>query len=307
MIGKLYIDNKDAYSAYGVFITSGGYDELVEFPPLKNIESNDWPEEDGIEADLSQPSYDTKDFQISFASHGKNNVGGFLALLSDKAYHSFDFREIGRVYKLRLVSQPNLDLSVFKGMQVFTLQFANDFPIPENYIYTAPQSTLVPTTGYEIDGLDFSKYGIYILKGSLAEVLKSSAVKKNLTQSFNRKNGVVYDGEIVVFQAKEVTLNCLMRARTIAEFWRNYDALLYNLVRPNERLLFVNYTQRGYSCYYKSCKITRFYPTEKIWFEFELTFVFCSFRTPDMYIRFRKVKPNYLRLLGNNKFRFLKK
>jgi hypothetical protein len=276
MIGKLYIDNKDAYTSYGIFVTSGGYNELLAFHSLKNIESNDWPEEDGIEADLSQPALDTKEFRISFASHGKNSVRAFFTLLSDKSYHSFDFRAIGRKYKLRLVSQSNL--TVLKEMNVFTLQFANDFPIPENYTYSAPQSNIVPATGYKIDGLDFSQYGTYILKGSKAEVLKSPPVKKNLVLSFNNATGVMYDGEIVFFKTKEVTLNCLMRAGTLSEFWRNYDAMLYNLVRPEERRLSVDYAGREYPCHYKSCKVTKFEPTGKIWFQFALIFVFISFR-----------------------------
>ena len=37
------------------------------------------------------------------------------------------------------------------------------------------------------------------------------------------------------------------------EFWRNYNALLYDLTRPDERLLFVEYTGYEYPCYYKSC------------------------------------------------------
>jgi len=303
MIGELYIDTVDAYTTYGIFVALSSYNELLAFPPLKSVEFNDWSEEDGIEVDLSRPALNANEFQISFVAHEKNNIGAFFGLLSNKAYHTFDFRTIERKYRLRLVSQSNM--IVVRGMNLFTLQFSNDFPFPENYTYAAPQSTLVPATGYKIDGLDFAQYGTHILKGSRSDVMKSPAVKKNLIRNFNNINGVIYDDQSVRFQSKEATLNCLMRAENLTEFWRNYDALLYNLVRQHERRLYIDYIGRDYFCYYKSCKVTRFETTGKIWFEFALTFMFCNFRIPYMYI-FRKVKANSLRLLGNRNFRFVK-
>ena len=280
MTGKLYIDNIDAYSTYGVFVASGGYNELIAFHPLKNIQSNNWMEEDGIETDLLHPALDTQEFRMNFVSHSKNKLGDFFDLLSDMAYHIFDFREVGRVYKLRLVSQSGLNRH--RDMNVFSLQLANDFPLSDSYVYASPQSNIFGATGYRIDGLDLSQYGIYILQGSAAEVLKSAQVKKNLTRNFSNVNGVEYDGDVVFFQSKEATLNCLMRAHALVEFWRNYDALLYDLVRPNERTLSVDFTGEDYPCYYKSCKAKGFYPIDKIWFEFGLTLVFSSFRVKNL-------------------------
>ena len=53
MSGRFYIDGKDAFTEYGIYVQEGGYNELVAFPPLKAVTSNDWQEEDGIEPDLS--------------------------------------------------------------------------------------------------------------------------------------------------------------------------------------------------------------------------------------------------------------
>ena len=64
--GKLYIDNKDAFIHYGVFIQETGYNGVLSYPPLKAPEvSNDWAEYDGIEVDLSDPKLDLKEFEIS--------------------------------------------------------------------------------------------------------------------------------------------------------------------------------------------------------------------------------------------------
>lgn len=276
MTGKLYIDGKDAYSLYGVFITDGGYNELACFPPLKSVASNNWAEEDGEEFDLSAPVLNTHELSIKFAYHGTNaRYGALIELLSDKSYHAFDFREIGKTYRLRLVTQPNLSLAISLGL--FTLRFADDFPL-DGYTYLKPISTVAPQTGYELDGISFSDYGIYVLQGSEAEIQKSPAVKKNLLQNIASKSGAIYDGEFVSFQTKEVKLKCLMRAKTLQEFWRNYNAFLFGMTRPDERQLYVDSTGYEYPCYYKSCTVDKFFPIDKIWFEFSLVLVFTSFR-----------------------------
>ncbi len=133
MIGKLYIDGKDTYALYGVFVVNGGYNELLAFPSLKKIDSNDWAEEDGIEPDLYSPVLDTRELNIKFSHHGIDaRFGAFVELLSDMAYHTFDFREIGKTYKLRLVNQTSLSLAFRLGL--FTLRFADDFPLDRLYV-----------------------------------------------------------------------------------------------------------------------------------------------------------------------------
>ena len=52
MSGRFYIDGKDAFTEYGIYVQEGGYNELVAFPPLKAVTSNDWQEEDGGEPDF---------------------------------------------------------------------------------------------------------------------------------------------------------------------------------------------------------------------------------------------------------------
>jgi hypothetical protein len=276
MTGNLYIDDLDVYALYRVFITESGYNNLVAFPSLKPVDSNDWAEEDGAEFDLSSPVLDTREFSIDFAFHGESSrFGAFLELLSDEAYHDFNFPGIGRTYRLRLVSQPGM--SRVSTLGTFSLRFADDFPL-SGYTYREPQSSIVTRRGYELDGRDLSEYGVAILQGSDTEILKSPTVKKNLLQNMKSREGAMYDGEVVFFQTKEVRLDCLMRAETLAEFWQNYNALLYDLSRPEERVLFVDSTGYEYPCYYKSCSVSNFSPTGKIWFRFSLVLVFTSFR-----------------------------
>lgn len=276
MIGRFNIDGIDAYEQFGIFIADTGLVGLLQYPALKKVDSNDWPEEDGEEFDLSEPTLDTKTLQIKFASHKANRVGAFIEKISDKSYHDFEIPAIKQMFRLRLTDQQSLVL--YSRGETFTLQFADDYPL-RGYTYLAPQSTMNRVCGYEIDGVDLGQYGVSILEGSLAEVEKSPAVKQNLMQNLQRESGAIYDGEFVVFKAKDVKLKCALRATTAEEFWRNYKALLFDLTRAEERQLYVDKTGYEYPCYYKSCTTSKFLPMRgRIWWVFDLTLVFTSFR-----------------------------
>lgn len=276
MSGRFYIDGKDAFTEYGIYVQEGGYNELVAFPPLKAVTSNDWQEEDGIEPDLSEPTLNTKEFSLKIVLSGMDyRWGGFIERLSDKAYHTFDFREIGRTYRLRLVSNPNTDLATLLGF--ITVILADDFPL-DGYTYKEPESTVPGSDYYELDGKPFSDYGVRVLEGTLNEIEKSPNVKTSLLRNINKLNGALYDGEKVTYEAKDVKINCLMQAASLTELWRNYNALLYDLVRPEQRLLYSDETEYEYPCHYKSCSVSEFYASDKIWLKFTVTVCFISFR-----------------------------
>lgn len=276
MIGRLYIDGNDAYKLYGVYVVQGGWNELIAYPPLKPVDSNDWQEEDGIEADLSAPVLDTREIQLKVAlAGGDNRFFALIRHLSDGAYHTFDCRYIERTYKLRLVAQPNL--AVAHALGTTTLKFADDFPLL-GYTYEKPASNIATYNDYTFNGRLFTDYGVRVLKGTFDEVKKTPTVKTNLLRNISTQMGALYDGKNVTYKSKDVKINCLMRANTLDELWRNYDALLYDLTRPNERKLWVKDLGKEFPFYYKSCQVTEFYPTDKIWLQFALTVTFTTFR-----------------------------
>lgn len=279
MEGRFFIDGKDAYTEYGVYVEEGGYNELLKYPSLKSVDTNDWQEEDGIEPDLMDTRLDVKEIALKIILSGTYyRWGGLIETLSDKAYHTFDFKEIGRSYRLRLVSNPNTELAARLGF--VTLKLADDFPL-DGYTYAEPESTVGTYGDYELDGRPFTDYGVRVLEGTLDEVEKSPDVKTNLLRNIITLNGAIYDGENVTYKTKDVKVNCLMRAGTLQEFWRNYDALLYDLSKPEQRMLYVDETGYEYPCYYKSCSVSEFYASEKIWLKFTLTLCFTSFRLED--------------------------
>lgn len=270
--GSLYVDGFDVYEQFGLYVVAGGWNELVAMPPLKTVKTNDWQEEDGIEVDLSAPVLNTREVSIKFAVAGLfSSFFDLLDVLSDGAYHTFVCTEIGRTYRLRLTQQPNL-----KGLKLLghaTLKFADDFPL-NGYRYNAPQTTILQTEDYLFDDVPFSRYGVRIIKGTYDEITRSAAVKQNMLRNINSQSGAIYDPEQVTFKSKDVKLYCLMRAETLDELWNNYDALLYDLIRPGERLLGVDALKQEFPFYYKSCQVTEFCPTGRIWMQFVLTITF---------------------------------
>ena len=280
MTGRLYIDGNDAYSQYGVYVVKGGWNELIAYPPLKSVESNDWQEEDGIEADLSAPVLNSREIQLKIAIAGLySRFFSLIELLSDGAYHTFECAFIQRTYRLRLVSQPNHAAAKLLGTA--TLKLADDFPLL-NYTYAAPASGVIAADDYTFDGVLFTDYGVRVLRGTLDEVMKAPNVKANLLRNIGTQAGALYDGKNVTYKSKDVKIYCLLRAETLTELWRNYDALLYDLIRPDERSLWVNDLEAEFPFHYKSCQVTEFYPEDRIWLQFTLTVTFTSdFRISD--------------------------
>lgn len=277
MTGRLYIDGHDAYLQWGVYVVLGGWNEAIAYAPLKTVEYNDWQEEDGIEADLSDPKLNTKEISLNFAYAGLySRFIEFVNLLADGAYHEFNCVHIRRQFTLRMTQMPNLDHAATLGF--VSIKFSNDFPL-KGYSYRQPSSSVTRAEDYLIDGVPFTDYGCRILKGSLSEVMKSAAVKPNLLRNIATQPGAIYDGAVVTFKSKDVKLNCLMRADTLDELWRNYDALLFDLIRPDERLLEVSELEQTFPCFYKSASVSEFYPDDKIWLAFTITLTFThSFR-----------------------------
>lgn len=301
MTGQLYIDGKDIYTDFGLCVT-GGYNDVVAFPPLKSVKSNEWQEEDGVEADLSSPVLNTRDISLKFVVWGSNKdgLGALIDLLSDKAYHTFYSASLRRKFRLRLVSHPNLEWATRLGFT--TLKFADDFPL-DGYKYQPPVSNIASFGDYAIDDKLLTDYGVRVLKGTLASIDKSPEVKKNLLRNIKTQSGAMYDDARVTYKSKEVTINCLMQADSIEAFWRNHDALLYDLIRPDERRLFVDARGVEYPCYYKSCKTTEFANEGRVWWKFSLTLVFTSYRLKGKRPALRFVSDGVLRLMSNGNFR----
>ena len=268
MTGDLYIDGQDAFANYGLIVVEGGYKNIPAFPPLKTIDFNDWPEDNGSDVDYESLTLNVTEINVDFCFMGSERMEAFFAKISEKSYHDWNFAEAGRTLKLRMLSKPNY--KDYVKFRPFSLKFANDFPIPSDYVYQVPVSTITnPTPGTLLGDIDLGQYGCAVLEGTKESIEKKPDVKPNLTQNIQTLDGAIYDDNKVVYKAKDIRLNLLMRAGSLAEFWRNRDSLLYDLTRKEARHLYFN--GKDYEFYYKGCTTKDFFPLDKIWYEFQLT------------------------------------
>ncbi|MCE5320096.1 MAG: hypothetical protein LLF93_03225 [Bacteroidales bacterium] len=274
MTGQLKIDGADAYSTYGVFLTGDSYAQALTWASLKELLISDWPDQNGIDVDLSAPVLDTRNLTLSFYSDGLANIGGLMSALTNGSYHTFEFVELGISHSLRLVSQPSYR-NYSNATKYFSLQLADDFPL-EGYNYLAPVPTGISATGFKIDNVDLANYGMIVSEESEAEILKSPAIKQNLLVSLKSKSGVSYDSEEVYVKSKEVEIGLFFRG-SMSDYIRNSKALLYNLTKPGERALYAATTGESYGCYYNGHRVEKFLIlNNKVWCEFSVSLVFTN-------------------------------
>lgn len=294
-IGKLYIDDKDAYYEYGVFVEQFGYKALIQMPSFKKLDATEWDEFDGEEPDLVNPLLDTKTFAIQFCISDIDLANNLLELLSDKSYHIFRFTDLNKSYKLRLISNPSR--SSLNHLGKFSANFADDFPpvVPTddtnedeldeyNVLLTQKPYDKAPAgfkqKGYELDEIDFARFGIYVLDGTDESIQNAPNVRPNLSVSSSVNPGVVYDDKEVMYKTKDVGLKLLIHAKDITEFWQRWYSFWAVLLQPESRTLYIDNPIEEFECHYKSNSVTKFdiRKSGRVWCEFTTTLTFTNAR-----------------------------
>lgn len=284
MKNLLFIDGKDAYIEYGVFVEQYGYKQLIQFASFKKIDSTDWPDEDGVEVDLTEPQLDTRTLQIQFCIANVRYAEDLFDELAIGAYHTFEFKQLGKTYTLRMTS--NGTFKSFIKLGKLTLSFSDDFPVIPTGSHYALDKSGIRQIGFELDGIDFSQFGSYVLDGSEDSIRKASNIKENLKITTSNAAGVIYDSSAVQFKSKEVTLKLLIDAPDIAEFWKRYDGLFAVILQPENRNFYYAQLGNEYECYYKSMSVSKFdiLRSGKVWCEFSVTLVFTDYRPVGQYM-----------------------
>lgn len=284
MKGKLFIDGNDAFTEYGIFVEQYGYKQLIQFPAFKKVDTTEWPDEDGIEVDLSAPMLDTRTLQIQFCIANIRYAEDLFDEMSNGAYHDFEFTELKRTYRLRMTSTGTFKSKIRLGK--ITLSFADDFPVVPSGEYYPLGKTDIRQVGYEVDGIDFSQFGAYILDGTDESIRKSANVRDNLKISTKDINGVIYDNSAVTFKSKDVTLKCLIHCNGIDEFWRRYNAMFAVMLDADERRFYYAALGNEYQCYYKSMSVSKFdiRRNNHVWCEFSVVLTFIDYRPVGQYM-----------------------
>lgn len=300
MKDKLFIDGRDAFIEYGIFVEKNGYKQLIQFPAFKKIDTTEWPEEDGIEADLIDPKLDTRTLQIQFCITNIRYAEDLFDELAIGAYHTFEFREIGKTYRLRMTQNGNFSSLIKLGK--LTLTFSDDFPqVPTGTHYALDKSD-IRQIGFEIDGIDFSQFGTYVLNGSSDSIRKAANTKDNLKISTKDTAGVFYDSTAVTFKSKDVTMKLLIDAPDIEEFWKRYNGLFAVVLQPETRSFYYAELGNEYDCYYKSMTVSKFdiLRSGKVWCEFSIVLTMTNYRPVGQYMLLAHEDFDFVEVLVNN-------
>lgn len=279
MKGKLMVDGLDAFTEYGIFVERYGYKALIQQPSFKKLTSTEWPEYDGEEVDLTSPVLDTRSLSIQFCITDKNLAEDFFDYLAtDGAYHNFYFADLKRTYKLRMTSNGSLSSKIRLGKLSLTFS-QDDCEIP-NVDLLATSIPKAKQSGYEIDSMEISRFGTYVLNGTDDNIRKAPNVRENLSVSTKNKSGIGYDGKVVFFKAKDVTLNLFIHAPNIDAFWQRWDALFSLLMQPGSRSFYFGGNLSVNDCYYKSNSVSKFdiLRNGHVWCEFSVTLAFIATR-----------------------------
>lgn len=276
--GKLFIDEADAYTEYGVFVEQYGYKELIQMPSFKKLDTTDWPEYDGQEVDLISPVLDSRELQIQFDIVNVRYAEDLFLALSNGAYHDFRFAELKKTYRLRMVSNGSFSQNIRLGK--LTITFADDFPVVPVADYYKAGVSDVNQSGYAIDDVDMAQFGAYVLNDTDESFRKAANVRKALTIDISSLAGLEYDATGVHFQTKDVTLKLLINANNIDEFWKRWDSLFAVLLQPEVRKFYLSALEAEYECYYKSNSVSKFdiLRNGHVWCEFSVVITLTTWR-----------------------------
>lgn len=279
MRGKLLVDGLDVFVEYGIFVEQYGYKALIQQPSFKKLTSTEWPEYDGEEYDLTAPVLDTKSINIQFCITNKRWAEDFFDYITTNGvYHTFYFADLKKSYKLRLTSNGTFSSNIKLGKLALTFS-QDDCEIP-NVDLSTISIPKVKQSGYEIDDIEVSQFGTYVLDGTDDNIRKAPNVRENLSVSTQDKSGVSYDDKEVYFKTKDVTLNLLINAPDIDAFWERWNALFSLLMKPESRRFYFGDNMSNNECYYKSNSVSKFdiLLNQHIWCEFTVVLTFTSCR-----------------------------
>lgn len=282
--GRLFFGDTDVRDYSYVCTAFGGFNELIAFPPLKIPPANDWHEERGFDPDLSAPVLDTREVTLHLSAGEEDDYAHALRMLAETPVVEVRAPSIGRSWSLRFVAPTDSAHS-----STFGLKFADDTPM-QGYTYQPPNAEKerewILSTSRRDDFVitespkrSFVDYGARVLGDVVDEMERRNEVKTGLLRKFSTKPGAFYDkGALFNEKGGDRSVQLLMRADTLAELWRNYDALLADLIRPGAR----RYKDAPF--YYSSCRVDKFIPDEpRPWLRFTLTLTFFEGSTESSY------------------------
>lgn len=242
-----------------MFILRGGSNDFLPFPARREPDQNDWAEFDGLDVDFSDLSFEAKKISVQLYISASTEalflqrLNSFQTLNNQPGYRSIFVKEFNRTFSLRYLGCSQYShkgglAKAGKKSAKLTVEYMMDNPLQ---LFTAA----VPPVGsglthVSLDGLDLGQYGI-IVRDIYSTELNPGMKKAVLEQSVKSISGTLADvAGVGKRHAKQITIDCVMLADTLADFHLNYNALFNTLNVPMPIELSTRYAD--YNCYYRS-------------------------------------------------------
>lgn len=113
------IDGYDWKTSFGAIIT-GGIPSFLAFPKRKDSVQHDWPEVDGIDIDLSAPTFEARQFTLSITMDAtgrddfKTKYYGLFTVLKQLGSRTLYFADIDLEFTCFFVEQQNVKKNIRK-------------------------------------------------------------------------------------------------------------------------------------------------------------------------------------------------
>jgi len=285
MKGSCIIDGKDI-ADWGMFILREGDYDFISFPQRKEPAQNNWYENHGVDADLTEVYFKEKNVTVKFyiSAETENdfirNLNAFNKLISAPGYRKIYSREFGKTFDLRYVTSSSYEHSgglnkKGKKQGEISVEFSMDNPLQ---VFTGT-SNLIPRKGHDslsyvsINNRDLSEFGI-IVNQCYNTILQPPAIKPPLVRSFEYSTGLItYTPLYSKNEKKQVIIDCTMLAASRSDFYYNYEALFNNL--RSEEAISLSVAAGDVKCYYNSMqgfkKLKNFSKEIKVQFSLILT------------------------------------
>ncbi|HHT23174.1 MAG TPA: hypothetical protein GXZ87_07685 [Bacteroidales bacterium] len=254
----MIIDGTDIRTL-GMFILRGGSNDFLSFPERREPDTNDWAEYDGLEVDFEDLSYNPKKISVQLyisapdTTTFNQRLNAFQTLNNQQGYRQVFVKEFNRTFLLRYLGcadykhKGGLATSGKKSGRL-TVEYMMDNPLQLFSTQEAPVGN--KTTHVKLGELDLGQYGI-IVKEIYSTALNPGMRKPVLERSIKNISGISADVSFVPKkQALQTTIDCVMIADTLQDFYTNYNALFGLLNMPVPIALSTH--SANYQCYYKS-------------------------------------------------------
>jgi len=130
MTGEVTIDSVDIWTTYGAFLLKGSYDSLMRPPKRKVSLSNNWPEQNGLEIDLTLPRYESKEVELSFILSAGNEAqwwtryNAFFAALMATGERSLFVHELEKTFLVYYIETTSYEqLTTIKAVSKVVARF----------------------------------------------------------------------------------------------------------------------------------------------------------------------------------------